>query len=37
LADAGTRITPDIGTAMLAKGLARAYGGGHRESWCNGT
>jgi endonuclease YncB( thermonuclease family) len=37
LADAATRATPDIGTAMLAKGLARAYGGGHRESWCNGT
>jgi endonuclease YncB( thermonuclease family) len=37
LADAATRATPDIGTAMLAKCLARAYGGGHRESWCNGT
>jgi endonuclease YncB( thermonuclease family) len=37
LADAATRATPDIGSAMLAKGLARAYGGGHRESWCNGT
>jgi endonuclease YncB( thermonuclease family) len=37
LADATTRITPDIGAAMLARGLARAYGGGRRESWCNGT
>jgi endonuclease YncB( thermonuclease family) len=37
LADAATRTTPDIGTAMLARGLARAYGGGRRESWCNGT
>ncbi len=37
LADATTRNTPDIGAAMLAKGFARAYGGGRRESWCNGT
>ena len=37
LADAATRRMPDIGTAMLDKGLARAYGGGHRESWCKGT
>ena len=37
LADAATRTTPDIGAAMLAKGFARAYGGGRRESWCNGT
>ena len=37
LADAATRNTPDIGTALLAKGLVRAYGGGHRESWCNET
>jgi endonuclease YncB( thermonuclease family) len=37
LADAATRNTPDIGIAMLAKGLARTYGGGRRESWCNGT
>jgi endonuclease YncB( thermonuclease family) len=37
LADAATRTTPDIGAAMLAKGLARPYGGGRRESWCNGT
>lgn len=37
LADVATRATPDIGAAMLAKRLARAYGGGHRESWCSGT
>jgi endonuclease YncB( thermonuclease family) len=37
LADAATRSTPDIGAAMLAKGLARPYGGGRRESWCNGS
>jgi endonuclease YncB( thermonuclease family) len=37
LADAATRTTPAIGAAMLAKGLARPYGGGRRESWCNGT
>jgi endonuclease YncB( thermonuclease family) len=34
LADAATRATPDIGSAMLAKGLARSYSGGKRESWC---
>jgi endonuclease YncB( thermonuclease family) len=35
LAEAATRSTPDIGSAMLTKGLARAYSGGRRESWCN--
>ena len=34
LADASTRATPDISAAMLAKGLARAYAGGRRDSWC---
>jgi endonuclease YncB( thermonuclease family) len=37
LADAATRATPDIGASMLAKGLVRVYGGGRRETWCNGT
>jgi hypothetical protein len=37
LADAATRSTPDIGPAMLTKGLARAYSGGRRESWCNAS
>ena len=36
VADAGTRATADVSAAMLAKGLARAYGGGRRESWCSG-
>src|SRR2546421_12572424 len=33
LADAATRATPDVSAAMLAKGLARAYGGGRRDGW----
>jgi endonuclease YncB( thermonuclease family) len=37
LADAATRSTADIGLAMLTKGLARAYSGGRRESWCNAS
>ena len=37
LADAATRSTPDIGAAMLAKGLVRPYGGSRRRSWCDGT
>ena len=36
VADAATRGTPDVSAAMLTKGLARAYGGGRRESWCSG-
>ncbi len=36
LADAYTRATPDVGTVMLARGHARPYSGGHRESWCTG-
>ena len=35
LADAATRATPDISAAMLAKGLARPYAGGRRDSWCD--
>ena len=34
LAAAATRTIPDVSAAMLAKGLARAYAGGRRESWC---
>jgi endonuclease YncB( thermonuclease family) len=36
LADAATRATPDISAAMLAKGFARPYAGGRRDSWCGG-
>ena len=35
LAGATTRATPDVSTAMLAKGLARPYTGGRREGWCS--
>ena len=35
LADAATRSVPDISTAMLATGLARPYGGGKRQTWCD--
>jgi endonuclease YncB( thermonuclease family) len=34
LADAATRRTPDVSGALLAQGVARAYLGGRRESWC---
>jgi endonuclease YncB( thermonuclease family) len=36
LADAATRATPNVSAAMLARGLARPYDGGRRESWCDG-
>lgn len=36
-AKAATRLTPDVSAAMLAKGLARAYDGSRRESWCTGS
>ncbi|HEY7297330.1 MAG TPA: thermonuclease family protein [Xanthobacteraceae bacterium] len=36
LADAATRAVPDISGAMLATGLARPYGGGKRQTWCEG-
>jgi len=35
IAEAGTRRTPDISNALIAKGVARAYGGGHRDGWCS--
>jgi endonuclease YncB( thermonuclease family) len=34
VAQAGTRATPDISAALLARGLVRPYGGGHRNGWC---
>ncbi len=34
LADASTGRTPDVSAAMRQSGLARPYGGGHREGWC---
>ena len=36
LADAGTRTTPDVSAALLARGLVRPYSGGRREPWCDG-
>ena len=34
VADAATRRTGNVSTAMLAAGHARSYGGGHRIGWC---
>ena len=34
VADASTRRTGNVSTAMLAAGHARVYGGGHRSTWC---
>jgi endonuclease YncB( thermonuclease family) len=34
VADAATRMTPNVSTAMLAAGHARSYNGGHRSGWC---
>lgn len=34
VADASTRRTGNVSTAMLAAGHARVYGGGHRSAWC---
>lgn len=34
VADASTRSTPDISAALLARGVARPYDGGHRDGWC---
>jgi endonuclease YncB( thermonuclease family) len=33
-ADVSTARTPDVSAALLARGLARRYDGGRRESWC---
>jgi endonuclease YncB( thermonuclease family) len=35
VADAATRATADVSSAMLEAGHARRYNGGRRESWCN--
>jgi len=32
--DVATRKTPNVSSAMLAAGHARAYDGGHRSGWC---
>jgi endonuclease YncB( thermonuclease family) len=34
VADAATRRTGNVSTAMLAAGHVRSYGGGHRSGWC---
>lgn len=34
VADVATRRTEDISAALIAKGHARSYRGGHRSSWC---
>jgi endonuclease YncB( thermonuclease family) len=34
VADASTRATPDISSALLSVGAARRYSGGHRDGWC---
>ena len=34
IADASTRATPDVSSALLAAGHARRYAGARRESWC---
>jgi endonuclease YncB( thermonuclease family) len=34
VADVGTRTIPDVSAALLAKGVARPYDGGHRAGWC---
>ena len=33
-ADVATRKTPNVSSALLAAGHARAYNGGHRSGWC---
>ena len=33
-ADVATAGTPNVADALVAKGLARPYDGGRRESWC---
>jgi endonuclease YncB( thermonuclease family) len=34
LANAATRLTADVSSAMLANGLVRPYAGGRRAGWC---
>jgi endonuclease YncB( thermonuclease family) len=35
IADASTRGTPDVSSALVDAGLARRYRGARRESWCS--
>lgn len=35
VADASTRLTPDVSAALLASGRVRSYSGGHRNGWCH--
>ncbi|SEH78880.1 MULTISPECIES: thermonuclease family protein [unclassified Tardiphaga] len=35
VADVATRQTPNVSAALLGAGHARAYGGGHRNGWCD--
>ncbi len=35
VADVATRRTPNVSAALLASGHVRAYGGGHRNGWCD--
>jgi endonuclease YncB( thermonuclease family) len=37
VADASTQATPDVAAALLGAGVARRYGGGHRDGWCDQT
>jgi endonuclease YncB( thermonuclease family) len=34
IADASTRTTPDVSSALVGAGHARRYGGARRETWC---
>jgi endonuclease YncB( thermonuclease family) len=34
LADASTRVTPNISEALLDAGAVRPYSGGRRDGWC---
>jgi endonuclease YncB( thermonuclease family) len=34
VADAATRGTPNVSSALLSAGYVRRYGGGHRSGWC---
>jgi endonuclease YncB( thermonuclease family) len=36
-ADVATARTPNVSQAMLARGQARPYTGGHRGGWCGGS
>jgi endonuclease YncB( thermonuclease family) len=35
VADVATSKTPSVSAALLAGGFVRAYGGGHRNGWCD--